>query len=92
MDMFDRGYNKRINRYKKNNQTELIAYMLSKYYEYYNEYGNNGINYLLDESLKKLKYTEETKKQLLQNSITILKLKYNIVIVSEDPLILNKLN
>lgn len=90
MDLFDIGYKKRIGRFKRNNQVELIAYIFAKYYEYYNEYENNSANDLFESSFEKSKYSKVIKQQMLKDSILLLKMKYNIDIISDDPLLLNK--
>ena len=90
MDLFEIGYKKRIDMFKRNNQLELIAYIFAKYYEYYNEYGNKSVNDLFESSFEKSKYSKVIKQQMLNDSILLLKMKYNIEIISEDPLLLNK--
>lgn len=92
MDLFEIGYKKRIDMFKRNNQLELIAYIFAKYYEYFNEYGNISVSELFESSFEKSKYSAEIKQQMLKDSILLLKMKYDIDMISEDPLLLNKNN
>ena len=77
-DGYDRDYRRERHRVRKYKDTKRLVEELLKYYEYYGLEELQRPDLLLRELMKKEQYTEKEKKDILNNAITILKIKYNI--------------
>lgn len=90
MDLFDESYLKQVRRFRKFNQAEKSAYEFKKYYEYYND-GLQTINQVFNTTFDIETYSEKEKQEILNNATSLLEMKYNLKVVSVDPLKIEKL-
>ena len=86
MDHFDKLYNREVRRFRKFKDEEIVAYELKEYFEIYSD-TKSTLQQVFNSSLESSNwYDEKEKEVLLNNAIELLRIKYNIKIVSLDPL------
>ena len=89
MDLFDESYLKQVRRFRKFNQAEKSAYELKKHYEYYND-STEDINQIFNTTFDTETYSEKEKREIFNNTISLLEMKYNLKVISVDPLRIEK--
>lgn len=91
MDSFDKMYIREVRGFRKFKDAEIVAYELKEYYEIYSD-TKSTLQQVLNSSLEASNcYDEKEKEVLLNNAVELLKIKYNIKIVSLDPLRMDKI-
>ena len=86
MDHFDKLYNREVRRFRKFKDEEIVAYELKEYFEIYSD-TKSTLQQVFNSSLESSNwYDEKEKEVLINNAIELLRIKYNIKIVSLDPL------
>ena len=90
MDLFDESYLRQVRRFRKFNQAEKSAYELKKHYEYYND-ANEDVNQIFNTTFDVENYSEKEKREIFNTANLLLEMKYNLKVVSVDPLRIEKI-
>lgn len=91
MNSYDKMYIKEISNYRRFNDIERIAFEFLKHYEYYGSSKSSILqvfNTALDGSNNG--YSKKQKEELLKDTIVYMKIKYNLIVKCETPLLMER--
>lgn len=91
MNAIDKVYEKQVRKFRKHLDVEKLAYEFKKYYEFYGNTTAN-VNQVLNSILEsETCYSKKEKNVLLHDCMLLLKLRYDIQIISTNPLRMKKM-